>query len=124
MTVDHLPIAVLSAVNMRNAQLARLNGAAADGHQGCLVTDDVREITADARGNKLELKVGAVGEPRRDGSEHAAHVLPSALRRPKGGEEGHGIVRGPEFEPAGRVAVVHRVSCLDVRREDLVEELG
>jgi hypothetical protein len=122
-TVDHLPFAVLSAVDMRNAQIARLDGAAVDSYQGCLVTDDVPEITADVGGNNVELKVGAVGEPRRDGSEHAAHALPSALRWPKSGEEGHGIIRGPEFEPTGRVAVVHRVCCLEIRREDPLEEL-
>src|SRR5205809_1050351 len=77
-TMDDLPLAVLAAVDVGDAQGVRLERNAVPGHRGVFVADRVGQVATDTRGDKLEAIRGAVGEVRGERAEELAHLVPSA----------------------------------------------
>jgi hypothetical protein len=63
--VDGLPLAVLAAVEVGDAQGYRLHRAAVDGEGDVFVAEGVGQVPAGAGGHQLEAVVGEVGEPCR-----------------------------------------------------------
>jgi len=64
--VDDLPLAVLAAVDVGDPQRVRLVRDAVAGVCGVFEADRVRQVPADAGGDKVEALRGAVGEPGRE----------------------------------------------------------
>ena len=91
MTVDDLPLAVLAAIHVGDAQSNRLDWAAVNGEGEMFVAEGVGQVPAGAGGHQLEAVVGAVGEPRREPVEGLGRLLGSddALLRP---EHGHWLL--------------------------------
>jgi len=91
-TMDDLPLAVLAAVDVGDAQGKWLDRDAVHGHRDVLVADRIGQVRTHTCGDELEAIGGAVGEPRCDPAEATAHLVPSAhaLQRP---EHGHRFLR-------------------------------
>jgi uncharacterized protein (DUF2252 family) len=120
--VDDLPVAVLAAVEVGDAQDVRSDRFAVDRHRGVLVADGVGQVPTDAGGDQLEPVGGAVGEPRRQLPEEPAHLVGPALA--EGGAVQRDRVLGrPHCQPRLRVAVVDRFLRVHLPGEGRAEEI-
>src|SRR6266480_5117030 len=84
-SMPDLPLAVLAAVDVGDAQGIWLDRHAVYGYRGVFEADRIGQVRTHACGDEFEAIGGAVGEPRPDPAEEPAHLVPSApaLYRPE-----------------------------------------
>ena len=85
--------------------------------------DDIRQILTDAGRHQLVAEIGAVGPPRREPAEDAAHLISSAPERDLCPNIVSGSWVDVRASPGSRLAVDQGLLCVELTGEGRGEEV-